>query len=183
MDTGPAVTAPDVGAAADAPADAVGAADPVGALPEQDGAVPAADPRTFRILQVASVDVALPDQYPVVTLREVEEQGRELAFRVGMAEGVALRHALDGSEAPRPLTVDLFSETLERLGVEVLAVRLVGRRGAMYLAELDLAAPGGREVLACRPSDGIALALRRRLPAPVLADERLLATTADVAPG
>jgi len=42
--------------------------------------------------------------------------------------------------------------------------------------------PGGREVLDCRPSDGIVLALRMPVPAPILVDERLLDDAGDVAP-
>ena len=35
-------------------------------------------------------------------------------------------------------------------------------------------APNGRERIGCRPSDGLVLALRMRVPAPILVDERLL---------
>ncbi len=138
--------------------------------------------RTYRIVRVASVGVALPDQYPTVTLEDVEEHRERLSFRIGTAEGVALAHALGGTAAPRPLTHDLFALALERCGVEVVAVRLTGRLGATYLAELELTGPAGREVLSCRPSDGICLALRQRVAAPVLCDERLFATPGDVPP-
>ncbi len=139
----------------------------------------------YRLVCDVSVDVALPDQFPTVTLKDAEDaEGRHdpLAFRIGMAEGVALAHALAGTAAPRPLTHDLFALALERLGVEILAVRLTGRIGATYLAELDLKGPAGREVLSCRPSDGICLALRQRVPAPVLCDERLFEIAGDVPP-
>lgn len=134
----------------------------------------------FRMMAVTSVEVALPDQYPLLTLVETEGGGRRLAFRIGLPEGVALAHARAGTMAARPLTHDLFADVLERLAVEVVAVRLVGRYGATYLAQLDLMGPRGREVVACRPSDGIILALHQRVAAPILADERLLATSGDV---
>lgn len=138
--------------------------------------------QTFRIVRVASVAVELPDQYPRVVLEDVEEHRKQLSFRVGMAEGAALSHAVAGTSAPRPLTADLFADALERFGVEVLAVRLTGRVGTTYLAELDLVGAAGRQVLPCRPSDGICLALRRRIAAPVLADERLFSAPGDVLP-
>ena len=50
------------------------------------------------------------------------------------------------------------------------------------MAELDLMTPAGRKQVDCRPSDGIVLALRMPVPAPVLADERLLEEAGDVAP-
>jgi bifunctional DNase/RNase len=36
--------------------------------------------------------------------------------------------------------------------------------------------------MACRPSDGLVLALRMPVPAPILVDERLLEGSGDVAP-
>ena len=42
--------------------------------------------------------------------------------------------------------------------------------------------PGGRERVDCRPSDGIVLALRMPVPAPILVDERLLDQVGDVVP-
>jgi hypothetical protein len=143
--------------------------------------VAASVPR-FRIVTVVSVTVALPDQFPTIVLEDVEEHHRQLAFRVGMAEGVAIAAVLEQRPTPRPLTHDLFAEALERFSVDVLAVRLMGRVGATYLAELQLSGARGREVLSCRPSDGIALALRRRVAAPILADERLFMEVGDVLP-
>ena len=135
---------------------------------------------TYRIMTVASVEVDLPEQYPVLVLEEAEGERRTLAFRIGMPEGVALAHAVHATSAPRPLTHDVFAEVLERLRVDVVAVRLVGRSGGTYLAELELMGPRGREVVGCRPTDGIALALRQKVRAPVLADDRLLSSSGDV---
>ena len=42
--------------------------------------------------------------------------------------------------------------------------------------------PSGREQLDCRPSDGIILALRMPVPAPILVDVRLLEQVGDVGP-
>jgi uncharacterized protein len=138
---------------------------------------------TFRVMEVVGVSVELPEQYPVVTLQEAEVPLRELTFRVGMVEGVALSQALRRLKSPRPLTHELLATVLGRLGADVVAVRLVGRQGSVYLAELDLMSARGREVMECRPSDGITIALRQPVPAPVLADERLLEGEGDVLPG
>ena len=43
----------------------------------------------------------------------------------------------------------------------------------MVHAELDLMTRQGREVLECRPSDGLILAVRQGVRAPILLDERL----------
>ncbi len=138
---------------------------------------------SFRVMEVVGVTVELPDQYPVVTLQESESPLRELNFRVGMAEGVALSQALRRLKSPRPLTHELLTTVLGRLGADVVAVRLTGRQGTVYLAELDLMSARGREVMSCRPSDGLTIAVRQPVPAPVLADERLLEGDGDVLPG
>lgn len=138
--------------------------------------------RQFRLVTVVSVTVALPDQFPTVVIEDLEEHHRQLSFRIGMAEGAAIASALEQRIMPRPLTHDLFAETLERFSIDVLAVRVTGRVGTTYLAELDLTGPHGREVLSCRPSDGICLALRRQVSAPILADERLFLEVGDVIP-
>ena len=136
----------------------------------------------FRVMDVMSVTVELPDQYPLVMLQEAEPPLRELSFRIGLPEGVALAHALRGVSTPRPLTHELFTTVLQRLRADLVAVRLVSRQGSTYGAEMDVMTAQGREVVPCRPSDGIALAARQVVSAPILADERLLAGAGDVLP-
>ncbi|HEX4083138.1 MAG TPA: bifunctional nuclease family protein [Acidimicrobiales bacterium] len=136
----------------------------------------------FRVMDVMSVTVDLPDQYPLVMLQEAEPPLRELSFRVGLPEGVALAYALRGVSTPRPLTHELFTTVLQRLRADLVAVRLVSRQGSTYGAEMDVMSAQGREVVPCRPSDGIVLAARQPVSAPILADERLLAGAGDVTP-
>jgi bifunctional DNase/RNase len=133
-------------------------------------------------MDVEDVSIDLPSQYPSVTLVESEPPMRTLVFPVGMTEGTAMAQALRQINVRRPMTHELFMHVLQRARIEVVAVRLVGREEGTYLAEIDLMTPGGREQVDCRPSDGIVLALRMPVPAPILADERLLEETGDVAP-
>jgi len=146
----------------------------------------AAEPDTgagarFRLVQLVSVAVTLPDQFPTVVLEDAEEHHLQLSFRVGMTEGAAIAAALEVRTPARPLTHDLFAGVLERFSIDVLAVRLIGRVGSTYLAEMELIGAGGqRETLSCRPSDGICLALRQRVAAPMLAAELLFTQPGDV---
>lgn len=137
---------------------------------------------SYRVMHVQTVTVELPEQYPMVTLQEAESPRRALSFLVGMPEGAAIAAALRGLEPPRPLPHQLLATLLRRFGADIVAVRLTGRRGANYQAELELMAPRGGEVVPCRPSDGIILSLRQAVPAPLLADERLLDHDGDVEP-
>ncbi len=58
----------------------------------------------------------------------------------------------------------------------------MGRTGGVYLAELEVISQRGAETLTCRPSDGLILATRMPVQAPILADLRLMETEGDVAP-
>ena len=137
---------------------------------------------TFRVMDVEDVTLDLPDQFPSVTLIETEPPMRTLVFPVGLPEGTAIAQALRRMEGRRPMTHELFAQVLQRARIDVIAVRLVGREEGTLLAELDLMAPSGRERVDCRPSDGLVLALRMPVPAPILVDERLLEVFGDVVP-
>jgi hypothetical protein len=146
-----------------------------------DGAV-LPPPPAFRVMDVEDVALDLPSQFPTVTLVENEPPLRSLVFPIGLTEGTALALALRRMESPRPLTHELFMEVMQRSRIDVIALRLVGRENGNYLAELGLMAPQGRERIDCRPSDGLVLALRMPVTAPILVDERLLEGSDDVAP-
>jgi bifunctional DNase/RNase len=139
-------------------------------------------PPAYRVMEVEDVMLDLPSQYPTVTLVESEPPQRTLVFPVGLTEGTALALALRKIDSPRPMTHELFARVLQRMRIDVIAVRLTGRDQGNYLAELDLMAPNGRERIGCRPSDGLVLALRMPVPAPILVDERLLEQLDDVVP-
>ena len=74
---------------------------------------------------------------------------------------------------PRPLTHDLFIQTLTQLGVQLEQIVVTEMRDHTYFAELHLRRNGGDlTVLSSRPSDAIALAVRCQ--APLFASEELL---------
>jgi bifunctional DNase/RNase len=126
------------------------------------------DPGTWRLAVVAGVRMDMPGEHPEVLVHEAVSPWRELAIPVGMAEGNAIAYAWRGLTTPRPLTHALFTDVLERHGVQLEAVRITARRGRSFFAELDTVGPRGRQVISCRPSDALALVLRQRMPTPVL---------------
>ena len=127
----------------------------------------------FAVVEVTDVDVVLPETHAVVHLREAEAPHRTLSIPIGLAEGAALAGARERLVGPRPSTHELFCEVLARANLDVIAVRLIGEEEGVYFAELDLMGTRGREVVACRPSDGLIVAIRQRVSAPLLVDERL----------
>jgi bifunctional DNase/RNase len=144
-------------------------------------AAPAAFP-DYRMAIVSSVTLDLPNQHPQVCLRELESPRRQLTFSVGMPDGVALSHVQRRIPTPRPLTHELMSEVLQRFDIDLVAVRIVGRTGNVYFAELDLRGRNGRSVHSCRPTDALILALHQPVQVPVLVDARLFEGEGDVAP-
>jgi hypothetical protein len=170
-------------AAAEEPPGPVGT-EPAGVAPaaEMDAAPATGTIRSFRVMHVEDVSIDLPSQYPSVTLVEAEPPMRALVFPVGLAEGAAMALAIRRMASRRPLTHELFMDVLQRARIDVVSVRVIGREEGNLLAELDLMTPTGAQIVDCRPSDGLVLALRMPVPAPILVDERLLEETGDVEP-
>jgi bifunctional DNase/RNase len=173
---------PVLAADGDGPAPA-GETQPAGAN-EPESAAPAAPAagEPFSVVRVTGIEVQLPSPHAVVVLAEVDEPHRSLAIPVGLPEATGLAHAWRALATARPLTHELFTDVLVRLGATVEVVRLLGRRAGVVLAELELSSPRGREFVPCRPSDALTLALRQKVPAPLLADARLFGAEGDVEP-
>ena len=128
----------------------------------------------FRVMDLVDVTVPLPAQHAQVLLAEAEAPHRSFSFPIGLAEGAALMGAVERTQGARPSTHEMFSQVLARLNADVIAVRLTDEAEGVVHAELDLMTRQGREVIECRPSDGLILAVRQGVRAPILLDERLL---------
>jgi bifunctional DNase/RNase len=157
-------------------------ASPPAAPVEPDPAPPTPVMGDYRMALVAGVNVDLPNQHPTVVLRETESPRRQLSFSIGFQDAVALSHAMRRIPTPRPLTHELMSQVLRGFDIDVVAVRLVGRQGSIYFAELDLRGRTGRSIHSCRPSDGLTVALLQPVSVPILIDRRLLEEVGDVIP-
>ena len=128
---------------------------------------------SFKLVELIDVAVPLPAQHAEVHLSELDAPYRSLSFPIGLAEGVALSLAQSRTDSARPMTHELFSEVLRRVNVDVIALRLISRVRGVLHAELDLMTTRGRQVVPCRPSDGLVLCLRQTVVAPVLVAEDL----------
>jgi bifunctional DNase/RNase len=128
---------------------------------------------TVKSLSVRRVERSRATNSFVVTLREDDQPRRQFDIFIGLNEGMVIRMMLDGEVSPRPLTHDLFVLALERLGIEVKRTVLTHVKESTFFAELVLSTGEGEETtVSCRPSDGVALALRAN--APIYARESLL---------
>jgi uncharacterized protein len=118
-------------------------------------------------VEFVNVVMALPSTHPILVLREIAAPYREIRIPIGLPEGTAIAFAAQQVSSPRPLTHDLFTEALTKLGQTIEVVRITALAKSTYLAELVLSGPTGAVLLECRPSDGVALALRHRPPPPI----------------
>jgi bifunctional DNase/RNase len=168
------------GTVAEAPAaDEPAADEPAADEPAADE--PAADepavPDDVR-LSFAGVEVSLPDTNPVLILQEADPPYRELRMPIGSAEGVAIAYAWRQIDTPRPLSHELFADVMRSFGLTLDVVRITDVRGTSFSAELVISGRPGPRVLPCRPSDGVALALRQRITAPIVAARAVMEAAA-----
>jgi bifunctional DNase/RNase len=130
-------------------------------------------------MTLASIRVQMPDNVPVVLLKEVVEagqSGRTLPILIGHEEATAIARAIQGIEPPRPLTHDLMRDLLGALDVTVDAIVVTELRDAIFYAEIRMTANGKPVVVSSRPSDAIALAVRTGTT--IYAEDTLLDTEA-----
>ncbi len=115
-------------------------------------------------MEIVGVRVELPSNTPIVLLRELEGDHRMLPIFIGGPEATAIALALDEVATPRPMTHDLIKNLLDELGVVFERLDITSLSNGTFYAEMHLRRPDGVLRLSCRPSDGIALALRAGTP-------------------
>ena len=123
-------------------------------------------------MELVGVRVEIPANTPMVLLREQDGRHRLLPIYIGNPEATSIHYALEGVVPPRPLTHDLFLQTLAVLDATVDRVVITEMRDHTYYAELHLRTPSGAKVVSSRPSDAIALAVR--CDAPLFANDELI---------
>ncbi|MER3418372.1 MAG: bifunctional nuclease family protein [Chloroflexota bacterium] len=112
---------------------------------------------------VESVRVHMPSSRHVVILKEAKRE-RYLPIWIGPWEASAIAMRLQGVTPERPLTHDLFANTLAELGVRLDQVVITRLAEETFHAALFLEANGRRIEIDSRPSDALALAVRVGVP-------------------
>ena len=123
-------------------------------------------------MELVGVRMEIPDNTPVLVLREQGGRQRVLPIMIGPAEASSIHLALEGVVPPRPMTHDLFIDVLLALGATLERVVVTEIREHTYFAVLHLQSPDGTRTVSSRPSDAMALAARTG--APVFATDVLL---------
>jgi bifunctional DNase/RNase len=107
---------------------------------------------------------------PIVILRS--EDGKVLPIVIGIFEAQSILIVLEKAEFPRPLTHDLIKILINKLNCKLHRLEIHSLIDNVYYANLIIETNGKIEKIDCRPSDGIAIALR--FDVPILASENLL---------
>ncbi|YCM45144.1 bifunctional nuclease family protein [Verrucomicrobiaceae bacterium 227] len=98
---------------------------------------------------------------------------KSIVFYIDPSIGASINAVLSGSKPPRPLTHDLFSQSLQAFGAVIKRAVIVKREGEIFYARLFITAENEimeKKIveLDARPSDCIALAVRHNAPIFVL---------------
>jgi bifunctional DNase/RNase len=123
---------------------------------------------------VKGVFIAINDSATVPLVILSDGSDRVLPIFIGIWEAVSINSALNHELLPRPFTHDLFIDLCAKCAVTLRFLQIDSIEDGVYYAQLVFASNGSDQYLDCRPSDGIAIALRGDVP--IFVDECVLAT-------
>src|SRR5512138_970541 len=124
--------------------------------------------------EVQGVFVAINNGTTVPLVVLADGDGRVLPIFIGIWEAVSINSAKVKEVLPRPFTHDLFIDLCAKFAITLRSLQIDTIDDGVYYAQLVMVSDHHEEYLDCRPSDGIALALRAEVP--VFVDELVLAS-------
>jgi bifunctional DNase/RNase len=124
---------------------------------------------------IYGVSFDLVGKQPIVLLKTTGGN-RYLPIWIGQPEAASILMKLQGTASPRPLTHDLFTDTLTQLDAEVVRVCVTELRENTFHATITIRQNGSELEIDSRPSDAIALAVRT--DAPIFADDSVIEESA-----
>ena len=127
--------------------------------------------------EVKGVYVAMNDSATVPAVVLIDGSGRHIPIFIGLWEAISISSAQKEEVPPRPFTHDLFLDLMEKYAILVKSLSIDTVEDGVYYAHLVLSAHNHEDFLDCRPSDGIAVALRAK--APIFVDEELFAAAGE----
>ena len=121
-------------------------------------------------VEIAGIVLNLLHELPVIILKS--KKGKILPIAVGIFEAQSILFVLEEADTSRPLTHDLMKNIMVSAGYEFERLEIYTVKNNTYYANMIVQCGGKEETIDCRPSDGIALALRFK--APIFSEETLL---------
>jgi uncharacterized protein len=108
---------------------------------------------------------------PIMILKDLDGE-HALPIWIGLLEATAIASELEKIKFSRPMTHDLYRNTLFKLGIEVSKIEICDLRDNTYFALIYLVGDKKELTIDARPSDAIAIALRSE--APIYVDEQVI---------
>jgi len=124
--------------------------------------------------EVKGVFVAMSNAATVPLVVLSDGNGRLLPIFIGIWEAVSINSAQIKEVLPRPFTHDLFIDLCAKFSITLRYLQIDSIDDGVYYAQMVMNSGQQDEYLDCRPSDGIALALRGEIP--IFVEESVLAT-------
>jgi RNA polymerase sigma-70 factor, ECF subfamily len=121
---------------------------------------------------VAGIEPPYGESPVSVVVLKAQDQERYLPLFMLASDAHAIARPLRSIQPCRPMTHDLMIQISERLGHRIESVAICAVHGSSYHATLRVATNRAVEEFDCRPSDGLALAVRLNVPI-VIAPELL----------
>ena len=116
------------------------------------------------------IDEKRQDQ--IVVLKE-KDGPRQIPIIIGFMEASAIKMKISGIEVPRPLTHDLLVNVINATDAQVTRLIIDKLETNTFFAKIEIKRHGAEvKLVDCRPSDGIAVAVR--IKCPIFVDEEVL---------
>ena len=131
-------------------------------------------------MQLEGIRLEIPANTPVLMLREQAGSRRVMPIYIGAPEASSIHYALEGLQPDRPLTHDLLINVAEGLNAQPVKLVITKIEEHTYFADLHFLQAGALVVVSCRPSDGVAVAVRSGIP--IYAESALLDEVGKVVP-
>ncbi|MBF0384829.1 MAG: bifunctional nuclease family protein [Candidatus Omnitrophica bacterium] len=108
------------------------------------------------------IDEKRQDQ--IIVLKE-KKGVRQFPIVIGILEASSIKMKVSGIEPPRPLTHDLLISVIKGLEANMQGLIIDKMINNTFYAKLQIKTKEGEEkFIDCRPSDGVALAVRAKIP-------------------
>lgn len=114
-------------------------------------------------MQVSGLTIDPFTSMPIVILKDTTDK-YALPIWIGLIEASAIATEIEKIPLSRPMTHDLMKTILQELEVKVERIVIHDLADNTFYAEILLNKDGKKWGVDCRPSDGIALALRTKAP-------------------
>jgi bifunctional DNase/RNase len=124
---------------------------------------------------IYGVSFDIVGKQPIVLLKTADGN-KYLPIWIGHPEAAAILMKLQGASTPRPLTHDLFTDTLRELDAQVVRITVTELRDNTFYATITVVQNGSEIEIDSRPSDAIAMAVRAE--APIFAADRVIEESA-----